>query len=204
MILVGPFSQGVATIDFLGAAAAAADTSAFVYSVTGDHEVDKAAAVQCGQVSGRTVAVGTGVVPTPTTMIPVADADQEVHVVVREILRSAEQGAPFDRMAVFVPLREPYLRMVREHLDRSGIPSAGPDHRTLADSMTGRLLMTILDLVDAATTTPNVTQYDRDTVMGLVAAAPITGPDGKRIRSCLLYTSPSPRDRTRSRMPSSA
>ena len=28
--------------------------------------------------------------------------------------------------------------------------------------------------------------------------------DRKRNRSCLLYTSPSPRDRTRSRMPSSA
>ena len=35
----------------------------------------------------------------------------------------------------------------------------------------------------------------------------ITGPKGEltqSIRSCLLYTSPSPRDRTRSRMPSSA
>ena len=28
--------------------------------------------------------------------------------------------------------------------------------------------------------------------------------DGEGIRTCLLYTSPSPRDRTRSRMPSSA
>ena len=31
-----------------------------------------------------------------------------------------------------------------------------------------------------------------------------TWPDGTKIRVCLLYTSPSPRDRTRSRMPSSA
>ena len=29
-------------------------------------------------------------------------------------------------------------------------------------------------------------------------------PDCARVTSCLLYTSPSPRDRTRSRMPSSA
>ena len=28
--------------------------------------------------------------------------------------------------------------------------------------------------------------------------------DGKKLHTCLLYTSPSPRDRTRSRMPSSA
>ena len=30
------------------------------------------------------------------------------------------------------------------------------------------------------------------------------GPDGPLFMACLLYTSPSPRDRTRSRMPSSA
>ena len=75
------------------------------------------------------------------------------------------------------------MRSVREHLDRSGIPSAGPDHRRLADSMTGRLLATLLDLADAVSTQPESNQYDRDTVMGLVEAAPVRGPDGKRIRS---------------------
>ena len=33
---------------------------------------------------------------------------------------------------------------------------------------------------------------------------PVRTEEGRRIRTCLLYTSPSPRDRTRSRMPSSA
>ena len=32
----------------------------------------------------------------------------------------------------------------------------------------------------------------------------LNGPDGSQCNDCLLYTSPSPRDRTRSRMPSSA
>jgi len=32
----------------------------------------------------------------------------------------------------------------------------------------------------------------------------VVQPEGKQILDCLLYTSPSPRDRTRSRMPSSA
>ena len=32
----------------------------------------------------------------------------------------------------------------------------------------------------------------------------IGGPQGSGVETCLLYTSPSPRDRTRSRMPSSA
>ena len=32
----------------------------------------------------------------------------------------------------------------------------------------------------------------------------LTGPETKSVRTCLLYTSPSPRDRSLSRMPSSA
>ena len=39
---------------------------------------------------------------------------------------------------------------------------------------------------------------------GILAADESTGTIAKRFNSCLLYTSPSPRDRTRSRMPSSA
>ena len=38
----------------------------------------------------------------------------------------------------------------------------------------------------------------------LVVAAVVGGIEGEQARVCLLYTSPSPRDRTRSRMPSSA
>ena len=49
---------------------------------------------------------------------------------------------------------------------------------------------------------PDGSEFERDIVHhpGAVAAVPII--DGDII--CLLYTSPSPRDRTRSRMPSSA
>ena len=34
--------------------------------------------------------------------------------------------------------------------------------------------------------------------------SPVWSPDGKQVAFCLLYTSPSPRDRQKSRMPSSA
>ena len=42
--------------------------------------------------------------------------------------------------------------------------------------------------------------------VGMVMEADVKKPDYtiKKIETCLLYTSPSPRDRTRSRMPSSA
>ena len=40
--------------------------------------------------------------------------------------------------------------------------------------------------------------------LGTIDNAAVTTPQGRTVWSCLLYTSPSPRDRTRSRMPSSA
>ena len=43
--------------------------------------------------------------------------------------------------------------------------------------------------------------YNYDNTTGIIYFAPSTPPNNN---SCLLYTSPSPRDRTRSRMPSSA
>ena len=48
---------------------------------------------------------------------------------------------------------------------------------------------------------PNANQSYLD-INTILTAAEITGADA--IHPCLLYTSPSPRDRTRSRMPSSA
>ena len=47
--------------------------------------------------------------------------------------------------------------------------------------------------------------YDQDQIVGIAPLYLIVEQDGlRRLNICLLYTSPSPRDRTRSRMPSSA
>ena len=45
---------------------------------------------------------------------------------------------------------------------------------------------------------------DSDLEIVSISCSSLSGDDDTRINSCLLYTSPSPRDRTRSRMPSSA
>ena len=59
--------------------------------------------------------------------------------------------------------------------------------------------------VDTATIVSrrNAREYS---IMALPSSTPFDDPDGywARFQCCLLYTSPSPRDRTRSRMPSSA
>ena len=46
--------------------------------------------------------------------------------------------------------------------------------------------------------------HDRMLALSLVKCIEIVGEAAAQVTCCLLYTSPSPRDRTRSRMPSSA
>ena len=68
--------------------------------------------------------------------------------------------------------------------------------------------------VSSALTSAEERDVDRSIELALRQSAELTGADrtyvfllsdsGTQISNCLLYTSPSPRDRTRSRMPSSA
>ena len=62
--------------------------------------------------------------------------------------------------------------------------------------------MNELDL-QAAQVTPLAEILRPKTLDDVVGQQPLLGPQG-RLRFCLLYTSPSPRDATLSRMPSSA
>ena len=59
--------------------------------------------------------------------------------------------------------------------------------------------------VTLTSTTPiTLTEADIKVTDGFIPTNGITSDTAKRVWTCLLYTSPSPRDRTRSRMPSSA
>ncbi len=191
LVVVGPFTQGVATIEFLrdlvtaSRARTGVGTPVGVWAMTSDTAVDAAATNQASAIFGPDVAMTTGDVstPVPSTLIPTADSDEEVREVVRSILASAERGGRFDRMAIFVPMAAPYLRTVREQLHLAGIPAAGPEYRTLADSMAGRLVTSLLELVDSAGSTPKNKLFEREAVLALVNSAPLRGPDGRPLRS---------------------
>jgi len=187
VVFVGPFTQGLASVEFLRDVAQACTSGRGVWALTGDPSVDDAARQQAefiaGSGAGEPRVVESVELPTPSVFLPTADPDEEVRAVVRSILAAADRGVRFDRMAVFVPVRAPYLRSLREQLDLAGIPSAGPDHRTLADSMTGRLLLRLLTLADASLSVEHDKRFDRETVLALVEAAPLRGPDGRPIRS---------------------
>ena len=86
-------------------------------------------------------------------------------------------------------------------LETSPTNAMGASSSTAGDGAVDIYDPVLISLVRRAM--PNLVAYD---IMGV---QPMTGPTGlifaMRSRySCLLYTSPSPRDRTRSRMPSSA
>lgn len=182
ILLAGPFGQGLAAIEFLAEVAKRLPTT-MIYSLAGDDDVDAFSRDQAERISGVAIAPVAASRRTPTRMLPTADSDEEVRAVVREVLMAAERGVRFDRMAVFVPVRAPYLRSVREQFEQAGIPSAGPDHRTLGDSMVGRLLLRLLGLADSALSIAQDKRFDRDGVLALVEAAPLRGPNGRRIRS---------------------
>ena len=182
IILAGPFGQGLAVVEFLQSVAARCPTTTVV-ALTGDGEVDSWTRGQTESISGVSVPEVHVERPVPAQMLPTADPDEEVRAVVRQILSAAERGVRFDRMAVFAPVRAPYLRSIREQFEQADIPSAGPDHRTLGDSMVGRLLLRLLSFADDALSGAQDKQFDREGVLALVEAAPLRGPNGRRIRS---------------------
>ena len=88
------------------------------------------------------------------------------------------------------------------------------EHRSVSDKSfkeTNRILpnetyVKLMDEVEAVVTRAQDDKFDAETFMTYI---PRTGPweeipASDHSKSCLLYTSPSPRDRVRSRMPSSA
>ena len=185
VVIAGPFGQGLASVEFLQDAwAASASGARAVFAATGDGGVDTVTTRQAVAITGQSPPADVAVsVPVPTAMLPVADSDEEVRVVLRSVLSAAAEGARFDRMAVFVPSSDPYLRTVREQFDAAGVPTAGPEHRTLADSVTGRLLLRLISLADSVLTTSHEQRFAREVVLALVEAGPLRGPDGRPVDS---------------------
>lgn len=103
-------------------------------------------------------------------IVSVTDADEEIRAVTREVLAALERGVRADRIGIFYPTPDPYVRLVEQHFDASNIPANGPDRRRLADSVPGRTLLAALQLPDQ--------RWRRDKVMALVSGAPIRHEDG--------------------------
>ena len=99
------------------------------------------------------------------------DAHQEVRWVIRRIVRRAEAGTPFHRMAALYRKDAPYGTLIREELTLAGIPVAGPNTSSLADTAVGRTLTGLLSLSEG--------EFARDAVMAWLTGCPLNPPDIK-------------------------
>lgn len=105
----------------------------------------------------------------PTTpidrVVSVSDADDEARAVARRVIAAARRGVPLERIAILFANRDPYARMLHEHLDAAGIAHNGTAVRSLADSVAGRTVLGALALPD--------NDFRRSDVLGFATAAPI-------------------------------
>lgn len=109
-------------------------------------------------------------VPLASQVVSVTDADEEVRHVVREVVGLVEDGVSLDRIGVFHPVPDPYVRILEQQFAAAGITANGPSRRRLADSVAGRVLSAALSLPSE--------RWRRDRVMALVSTGPIRHGDG--------------------------
>jgi RecB family exonuclease len=138
--------------------------------------VAKADAVVRASVArlGASIDADTGIQPAHGTAVcSVSDADDEVRVVVRGIIDAMRDGVPLERMAVVFATREPYARLLHDHLELAGITHNGLSVRTLADSVLGRALRHLLGLPDDG--------YRRDDMFSFLASVPVLDGHGHQV-----------------------
>ena len=101
----------------------------------------------------------------PESIVSAPDAREEVRQAVRDMFQRAEAGVPFHRMAALYRRQDPYAFQLRMELGFAGIPVAGPDPSPLQDSVPGRLLTGMLDVIRE--------DFSRAALMRWLADAPV-------------------------------
>ena len=112
-------------------------------------------------------------------IVSAPDVREEVRHAVRGMLRAAEQGIPFHRMAAFYRLADPYAHQLHMELGFAGMPVAGPDPSPLRESVTGRLLLGLLSVIED--------DFGRATLMQWLADRPVWDTSAGRSASAELH-----------------
>ena len=135
--LPAPATQPVGR--FLDRAFDEAPTSVIV-GVTGVAEADSAVWRTAELAGVRAAAPGAGTpveAPVADVIVSVTDPAEEIREVCSRILGLVAAGTPADRIGVFLPTPDPYVRIVEQQFAAAGIPINGPDPRRLVDSVAG-------------------------------------------------------------------
>jgi len=151
----------------LVAAVAEVCPTTVVAGVTGVEGGDAGVRRSLARVGVEPPATDVPVAPEPgdaTRVLTASDADDEVRAAVRAVVDAARGGTPLERIAILFGTREPYGRLVHEHLDAAGVPRNGAAVRPLAGSVAGRALLDLLALADH--------DFRRADVVGLLGRSP--------------------------------
>jgi ATP-dependent helicase/nuclease subunit B len=149
--------------------------TAAVLGLTGDVEADEETRALAHTLSGPLGPPLDSGPPSPRLgdrVISAPDPESEVREVVRALVERADAGQSLHDVAVAWRIAEPHARLLHERLGEAGIPVYGPSVRRLSDTVTGRTLVALIDLVDR--------DFRRDAVMAFLAGASIRETQGGR------------------------
>ncbi len=144
---------------------------AVIAGLTGDAKADGAVAESIHRMGADFVPPPKVSQPHGQQIISTASADEEIRVAVREVVNAARDGTPLSRIAVLCAGSEPVIRALHDSLDAACIPYNGPSGRTLADSLAGRGLIALLNLVGR--------DFRRDEVFALLSVASASLPNSE-------------------------
>ncbi len=87
------------------------------------------------------------VLPDSANLHVSPNAHEELRWVIRQVVNESEANqTPLHRMAILYRMADPYATLIRDELRMAGIPMAGPDAETLANTAVGRTLRGLLSL----------------------------------------------------------
>ena len=132
---------------------------------TGEAGIDEAEGAWWERFGGASADGSADLDVKPESIVSAPDAREEVRQAVRDMLQRAEAGVPFHRMAALYRRQDPYAFQLRMGLGFAGIPVAGPDPSPLRDSVPGRLLTGMLDVIRE--------DFSRAALMRWLADAPV-------------------------------
>ena len=139
----------------LVAALSERDRCAVMLNATGDDEADKPVADLADALgivprseSGDGAADQPTAEPENSNILIAPDPHQEIRWAIRRVMRLAERGTPFHRMAILYRQTAPYGTLIGEEMKLAGIPVAGPGRVTLADTGAGRALKGMMEIAD--------------------------------------------------------
>ena len=152
-------------------ALAESERCAVLIGLTGDEDADRSTIALANEMSVKANPSYPIHPVSPRAHLLVApNAHQELRWVIRRIMRRAEAGTPFHRIAVLYRKEAPYATLIREELALARIPVAGPNTASLADTAVGSALTGLLGMQEA--------DFSRDTVMAWLTGSPLKPPPG--------------------------